>query len=189
MQIDYLVIGLGNAEEKYKGTRHNVGADFIERFLSEQGVELKEEKLASAKLAFLELEGKIVAFTVLNSYMNESGNALKKLMSYLSFEESEKLLIVYDEINIDFGDFKFSFGKSDGGHNGLKSVIAHLGTREFYRLRIGIGPQKGASRSDFVLKKFSLLERAKLTSLFDKLSLALLTFFQEGPEKAMNEFN
>ena len=189
MQVDYLVVGLGNPENKYIGTRHNVGADFLRHFISRQGIIFKKEKMAKSELAFLQLGESVVAFAVPDTYMNLSGEAVKALFKYFDIKDSKKLLLVYDEINLDFGSFKFSFGKSSGGHNGVQSVIDHIKSKDFYRLRIGIGPQRVSDRAAFVLKKFSLLERVKINSLFESLEGALIDFLKKSPDFAMNKYN
>jgi len=190
MHVDYLIIGLGNPGKEYAGTRHNVGADFLRTFANEQGIEFKYEKMAGGELAFLQEGEKILALFIPETYMNNSGVSAKKLLKFFEFKNMDNLLVLYDELNIELGNIKISKGKSAGGHNGLDSVISHIGTKDFYRLRIGIGRGKKISNmKSYVLKKFSLFDRPKLTKAFDKTKRAILIFVSQGAEKAMNSLN
>ncbi len=188
MGLDYLVVGLGNPGREYKWTRHNIGADFLRYFAEEMGIEFKKDSQINAELAFVEHKGKLLAFLLPDEYMNNSGLAVKKFLDNFDLP-SNRILLLYDELNIDFPNFKFSFGKSDGGHKGVLSVINQIKSRDFYRLRIGIGPQKGSDRAAFVLKKFNFLERVKITALFEQLEKASFAFLEKGPEFAMNKYN
>ncbi len=189
MKVDYLLVGLGNPAEKYKGTRHNLGADFLHYLADRQGLRFKNEKMAKSELAFMLVDELVIALAVPSVYMNKSGEAVSSLFKYFEIKEPERMLLVHDELNLQFSSFKFSFAKSAGGHNGVASVIEHIKSKNFYRLRVGIGPLKMQNQSDFVLKKFSLFERVKISSLFSELEKAVFDFYSKGPDAAMNKYN
>ncbi len=189
MKVDYLFVGLGNPGDEYRGTRHNIGADFLRYFADRQGLNFKNEKMTKSELAFLLIDELVIALAIPYVYMNKSGEAISLLFKYFEIKDSERMLIVHDELNLQFPSFKFSFAKSAGGHNGVASVIDHMKSKTFYRLRVGIGPLKSQKQANFVLKKFSFFERVKINSLFSELEKAVFDFYSKGPESAMNKYN
>ncbi|MFT5180110.1 MAG: PTH1 family peptidyl-tRNA hydrolase, partial [Candidatus Paceibacteria bacterium] len=139
------IVGLGNPEEKYEGTRHNVGRDIVEAFAKKFKLPLFEE---NKKINALVTEGKVGKVKVMlilpETYMNKSGNALKKIVT--SKKKAGEMIVVYDELDLGVGDIKVSFNKSSGGHRGVESVIKSVGTKEFARLRIGISKKLASGR-------------------------------------------
>lgn len=188
----YTVVGLGNPGEKYERTRHNAGRILLVEALRVRGwLDLStDSRLVNGEL--IGVESKVF---LPDTYMNESGRAVVKLVGR---EAADQLIVVYDDIDLPLGEMKISFGKGDGGHNGLASIISALGTKEFTRIRVGIAkynfwgklvrPQ-GDSLADFVLGRFSKGELEKLLELKGKIALALEAIVTDGASSAMSRFN
>ncbi len=190
--IKQIFVGLGNPGDEYKGTRHNIGRDFLENFVESQGASFKKEEKLYSKLAFLEFNSSVIVFAIPLVYMNESGKAVAKLLKEFEVEDCTKLCVVHDELNLPFASLKLSFNKSAGGHNGVESVINSISSKEFYRLRLGIGKKNGKTPSDmksYVLKKFSMLEKLELNEFYGKFEKAMFVYINEGPEVLMNKIN
>ena len=177
-KMKYLIAGLGNPGEKYKETRHNVGA----RVLGEFGRKNKNKKLTL--LAPI-------------TFMNRSGEAIGKLIK--SKLAAGKLVVIHDDLDLPFGRFKISFGRGAGGHRGVESIIRKLKTESFIRLRIGIAPTTPAGKIKkpqgedrivkFILGKFTSKEETGLKKLMPQLVEALEIITTAGPAPAMNQFN
>ncbi len=192
----FTIVGLGNPGEKYLLTRHNAGRIALVEALAK--ADFPANDLASGRLGKL-VYGKIGEGEVLaifpDTYMNESGRTVVK---FVSKDDSEQLIVVYDDIDLPIGEFKISFGKGDGGHNGVSSIISSLGTRDFVRVRIGIARKnffgkilrpKGEDLARYVLSDFSKGELDKLRGISDELCEALDTIVNKGVSMAMNKFN
>lgn len=187
-----LVVGLGNPGQKYAGTRHNVGRDFIDHVAREHDAEFSERRQAEIiRLpAFfgLELEKPLV-FAKLDTFMNTSGPAIQGLLEKEGAKIGDALVIV-DEFMIPFGALRLRPEGSAGGHNGLKSLIETFGTQAFPRLRVGVGPLPAdGDPADFVLGRFSSAEREKMGALYEAIAGALKTFLTTGVDKAMSAVN
>lgn len=187
-----LIVGLGNPGAKYSKTRHNIGRLFIESLASEKLSPFHFHKKLQASVASL-LSGReevIVAYPEI--FMNVSGAAIEALTEYYKIKASEDFLVVVDDFNIPFGKLRLRSRGSDGGHNGLKSIAASLGTSAYPRLRIGIGDPEGmpqVSFEDYVLSKFRPEEIKQLPRLFKKGIAACESWMTQGIEKAMNAVN
>lgn len=192
----YTVVGLGNPGSEYKETRHNAGQFVLNLILRDWSF---REMVGSAKLSGQISEGVIQEVPVRiffpDTYMNHSGRAVKKVVSG---EEVRHLVVVYDDIDLPFGEFKLSFGRGAGGHNGLTSVMKELDTADFLRVRVGIAQKsffgniirpKGEKLADYVLGVLSKKEQSKLTEIAPKIAEALECVFKDGHERAMNIFN
>lgn len=180
----WVVVGLGNPGSKYAGNRHNIGAVVIEEIASERGANLKSHK--SGCLAG-EVAGVVLARPT--SYMNESGRPVAALLRFYKTPPSH-LVVVHDELDIPFGDIRVKVGGGVAGHNGLKSVAQHLGTKEFVRIRFGISRPPGQrDAADHVLSDFAKRERDDLPALIDEAKAAVETIVEHGVERAMNETN
>lgn len=178
-----LVVGLGNPTPKYSHTRHNVGREFID-FLSTQ----EKEKFTHSRQAEI-LRLPVFVAAKLDCFMNESGIPVKKLMD-AGPAAPDQTLIVVDDFMIPFGTLRLRPGGSSGGHNGLKSIIEQIGSDQFPRLRVGVGPvPEGEDPADFVLKKFKKDELTKLPELFSAIQSALQILVTDGFQKAMNTVN
>lgn len=186
---DLLVVGLGNPGEKYAGTRHNVGADAVHLLAQRHGVTLKSGR-ERAMVGEAVVGGLRMALAVPLTYMNESGLAVRPLARRYGIDDAERLVIVQDELDLPLGRLKVKIGGGLAGHNGLKSVKAHLGTTDFVRVRIGVGkPTNAASGADHVLKKVSKATRAELDLTIEEAADAVETILGAGPVEAMSRHN
>lgn len=164
----WLVIGLGNPGPRYAGTRHNVGAMVVDELAARAGAALRTHK-ARASAAQVRVgtgpggvPGPPAVLAVPTSYMNESGGPVKALLSFFSVP-AERLVVVHDELDLDPGVVRLKRGGGEGGHNGLRSVSSALGTRDYLRVRVGIGRPPGRmDPADYVLRDFSPAERKEL---------------------------
>lgn len=160
-----LVIGLGNPGKKYEFTRHNLGWLVVQEVASMHGLNFREESAFNAKVATGQVFGRKIHLLLPTTYMNESGRALRRYLDFYKLEP-ESLLVVSDDIAIPFGEMRFRLAGSSGGHNGLKSIEAHLGNTSYARLRMGVGANfKDKTLADHVLEVFSE-EELKLLAAF-----------------------
>lgn len=180
----WLVVGLGNPGAKYADNRHNIGAIVIGELALDRGVNLK-----SHKSGCLVGEAGPMVLARPTSYMNESGRSVSGLLRFYKVDPA-KLLVVHDELDIPFGDIRIKFGGGVAGHNGLKSVAQHLGTKEFVRVRFGISRPPGQrDPAAHVLSDFSKKERDELPTLIDRAKEAVESIVADGLERAMNRVN
>ncbi|MDP2651420.1 MAG: aminoacyl-tRNA hydrolase [bacterium] len=172
----YIIVGLGNPGEEYAGTRHNTGrmvADFA------------AEKISGIKVL------------VPDTFMNKTGSAIVKVVK--SKKAAQKLIVVYDDLDLPLGTLKISYNRSSGGHRGVESIIKALKTREFIRIRVGIAPTTPSGKlkkpsgeeavNKFILNEFKKPEMEVLKKTFKKATEAIQTIVGEGLEVAMNRFN
>lgn len=187
-----LIVGLGNPGDKYAGTRHNIGFEVVDRLSKRWAVPLKEERRFQGEYGagFGPTRQKVYLLKPL-TYMNRSGQSMRAVLDWLKLEPSQ-VLVVYDDMDLPVGRLRLRLAGSAGGHNGMKSAIAHLGTQEFPRLRIGIG---ASDRGDdgavvsHVLGNFSKVERTTMDAVVDTSLRALEKALQDGVEKAMSLYN
>ncbi len=193
----HYIVGLGNPGKEYENTRHNIGFMLLRNFVETAGLpQLRQSSTFSGLISEGVYEGKEITVLLPSTFMNASGSAVKKLVPK---DAVEKLMLVYDEIDIPLGEMKASFGRGDGGHNGVKSVIESLHSRDFARLRIGIGKKslwtgklvrpKGEKLSSYVLGTFSKRELQELAPVQDMIASLIGVFVQQGPQEVMNTFN
>ena len=185
---DLLVVGLGNPGSEYAKTRHNVGVDVIELLAQRHGARLKKGK----ELAFVDevrIDGKRVALAVPLTYMNESGQAVAPLVRRYGVAP-EQLVVVHDELDLPNGTVRVKVGGGLAGHNGLRSIKAHLHTAEFLRIRIGVGkPASKEQGADHVLKRVGGSDRQLLDIAVELAADAVESILGRGVEATMNEFN
>jgi peptidyl-tRNA hydrolase, PTH1 family len=187
LDAEYIVFGIGNTGSGYENTRHNVGFMVVDRCLA-RCRSLKKNKVDNAEVAAGEFSGAKVAFVKPTTFVNRCGPAFKSSATALRVPLGSCMAVV-DDYNLPLGSIRFRAGGSDGGHNGLKSIIESVG-REFPRLRIGIGPLPKETRPvDFVLGVFSPEEVQALVPVIDKAVEGIAVFLKEGLEKAMMSFN
>lgn len=183
----WIIVGLGNPGERYAATRHNAGAMVIEALAERLGAKLKSHRsgclVAEGSLA----QEKVVAARP-TSYMNESGRPVRQLVHFYK-TPADKIIVVHDELDIPFGEIRIKEGGGTAGHNGLKSLAANLGSKDFPRIRFGIGRPRGGDAVDYVLQRFSGSERKELPELLDRSVDAVEAIVTSGTERAMNEFN
>jgi len=189
----WLVVGLGNPGPEYAATRHNVGAMVVDQLAESVGARLARHKQAHAQAAETKLgvPGSVVPVVLVEpmTYMNESGGPVKAAMSYYGVE-ADRLVVVHDELDIDFATLRVKFGGGDNGHNGLKSIRKAIGTGDFYRVRVGIGRPPGRQDpAEFVLKPFGSTERKELPDLLARGADAVEALVLDGLESTQNRFN
>ncbi len=183
----WIVAGLGNPGSRYETTRHNTGAMAIARLLEETGASLKRHK-SGCLVAEVDLEGERVVLLRSPSYMNESGRPIATAVRWYKVPV-ERVIVVHDELDIPFGEVRVKVGGGTAGHNGLRSMAAHLGP-DFIRVRVGIGrPRGGRDAVGYVLESFSASERKHLQELLGKAHDAVELILAHGPQRAMNDTN
>lgn len=188
---DLLVVGLGNPGERYARTRHNVGADTAELLAARHGERFRNDNRCSARVAELRLEGRRVAVATPTTWMNESGRSVAQLVKRYPIEEWADLVVVHDELDLPPGRVKVKVGGGLAGHNGLRSLEQHLHTREFTRVRIGVGkPPGGAAKgADWVLSKVPAAARAELDVACEVAADAVESILLEGIDATMQRVN
>ena len=152
-----LIVGLGNIGRQYENTRHNTGFMIVDRFADANGLSFNKEKF-DAQLADGMVEGQKVILAKPTTYMNESGRAVRQIVDYYDLDPDD-VIIVYDDMDLDCGRLRLRQKGSAGGHNGIKSLIAHLDTQQFDRLRVGIDHPKQTKVVDWVLGRFTPEQR------------------------------
>ncbi len=187
-----LIVGLGNPGDKYAGTRHNIGFEVVDRLSKSWAVPLKEERRFQGEYGAGggPARQKVYLLKPL-TYMNRSGQSMRAVLDWLKLEPSQ-VLVVYDDMDLPVGRLRLRLAGSAGGHNGMKSAIAHLGTQAFPRLRIGIGASDRAGDGavvSHVLGNFSKAERSTMDAVVDTSLRALDKALQDGVEKAMSLYN
>lgn len=183
-----LIVGLGNPTPQYAGTRHNVGFEVIDTIAGQYNIEV-----GTAKYKGLygkgKMEGQSIILLKPMTFMNLSGESVVAAASYYKIMP-EDIIVIYDDINLAVGRLRIREKGSAGGHNGIKNIIAHLGTDAFPRVRIGVGmkPPK-MDLADYVLSKFSKEEQDKMVLGYEKACKAVGFMVVDEAEKAMNEYN
>ena len=185
---DLLVVGLGNPGEEYDKTRHNVGAEVVEILARRHGGKLRKQKERSLTDE-VNVGGKRMALAVPLTYMNLSGEAVAPLVRRYGVEPAQ-LVVVQDEMDFELGRLQVKNGGGLAGHNGLKSIVAHLHTQDFVRIRIGIGKPPGSRQgADHVLRRFSKAERKEIDVTLEQAADAVELILAEGVDVAMNRVN
>jgi PTH1 family peptidyl-tRNA hydrolase len=183
-----LIIGLGNPGREYEKTRHNIGFDVIDAFASVHRIAVTRSS-GRALIGDGMIGETRVTLMKPQTFMNLSGEALAAFLRNKPLPPSE-IIVVTDDIHLPVGKLRLRPGGSDGGHNGLKSIAAHLHTKEYPRLRVGVGsPPTGAEQIDFVLGRFSRADQKTMDDMVQTCGAALDVWLSEGLEKAMNKFN
>ena len=184
-----VVVGLGNPDKKYDKTRHNVGFDVIDELASGLGVDVKTKR-HKALCGIGNMAGEKVILVKPQTYMNNSGESVRAVMDFYKLDPSTELIVISDDINLDVGRIRIRKKGSAGGHNGLKSIISHLGTDEFPRVRVGVGINGGGSDLiNHVLGKFSKSERTVVDEAVEKSAEAIECIARKGTDAAMNMYN
>ena len=184
-----LILGLGNPGPEYDATRHNVGWWVLDRFASDHGFAAFERRGRRLETES-RVGGRDIRLVKPRTYVNRSGLALTTLWRTEGFEVARDLLVVTDDTNLDVGRVRFRPSGGTGGHNGLRSVTAVLGSGSYARLRIGVGvPPAGADLSDWVLSPLPEDDEDVVVGLLPELSRAVAVWADEGVEVAMNRFN
>jgi PTH1 family peptidyl-tRNA hydrolase len=186
-QINRIVIGLGNPGEQYRQTRHNVGWMVLDRVADRAGWAGKGREKDASSIVGGRFRGLDLLLVKPQTYMNDSGLAVRKVLAREHAPLGE-MLVVVDDFALPFGKLRFREGGGPGGHNGLRSIIGELGSEAFSRLRVGIGAPEGRF-IDHVLTKFEPDERQRLDELLDAAADAVEAWAREGTNKAATRFN
>jgi PTH1 family peptidyl-tRNA hydrolase len=185
-----LIVGLGNPGGEYTRTRHNIGRRLIEFIGGEEKVKFASKKSQKAAVGSVSWHGEPLHLAYPLTYMNLSGEAIAALVKYWKIEIQKDLLIVVDDVALPFGKFRLRGDGSSGGHNGLASIEEHLKSREYARLRIGIGPVKLADPlRNYVLSPFNAAEEKKMEELLEEGAEACRFWSADPLAKAMNRVN
>jgi PTH1 family peptidyl-tRNA hydrolase len=181
-----LVVGLGNPGETYARTRHNLGFMVADLLAARLGSKFKAHKRSGAEIITGRLAGRSVVLAKPRCYMNESGRQVGPLAKFYSVPPAD-IIVVHDELDLEFGRIRLKLGGGEGGHNGVRSVAAGLGTKDFQRVRIGIGRPPG--RKDpaaFVLENFTATERPEVSTICEQAADATELLIELGLEPAQN---
>lgn len=185
----FLIAGLGNPGRQYEKTRHNMGFDTIDELID-------RHRIPQGGIAHKAMYGKgmiagekVLAVKPL-TYMNLSGEAIREYVNYYKMDPETELIVIYDDIDLDPGQIRIRKKGSAGGHNGIKSIIAQIGTQNFYRIKVGVGAKpKGWDLADYVLGRFSSEERELVDKAICDAADAVEMILKDGIEAAMNHYN
>lgn len=180
-------MGIGNPGWAYKGTRHNVGFMALDELAKLLGCKIRSRRFHSL-VAEVEADGARVVLAKPQTFVNLSGRAAQALASHYGVQPS-KILVICDDVNLPLGRIRVRASGSDGGHNGLKSIIGCLGTQAFPRIRIGIGQPPDGNMVDYVLSRFHRSELPTVREQVCRAAEAAMVVIREGVEAAMNRFN
>lgn len=187
-QDRHLVVGLGNPGPRYAGTRHNAGFFVVDLLAERLGARFKAHR-GRADVVEGRLAGLPVVLVKPKSYMNESGGPIVSMARFFKVPV-ERIAIVHDDLDLPYGTLRLKRGGGDGGHNGLRSASSALGSKEYARVRFGIGRPPGQmDPADYVLREFTTAERKDLPYLVDRAADAVEALLADGLETAQNEYN
>ena len=185
----FLIAGLGNPGRQYEKTRHNMGFDTIDELID-------RHRIPQGGIAHKAMYGKgmiagekVLAVKPL-TYMNLSGESLRECVNYYKLDPETQMIVIYDDIDLEPGQIRIRKKGSAGGHNGIKSIIAQLGTQNFYRIKVGVGAKpRGWDLADYVLGRFSSDERIVVDKAIKEAADAVEMILKDGIEAAMNHYN
>ena len=185
----FLIAGLGNPGRQYEKTRHNMGFDTIDELI-------ERHRIPQGGIAHKAMYGKgmiagekVLAVKPL-TYMNLSGEAIREYVNYYKMDPETELIVIYDDIDLEPGQIRIRKKGSAGGHNGINSIIAQIGTQNFYRVKVGVGAKpKGWDLADYVLGRFSSEERELVDKAICDAADAVEMILKDGIEAAMNHYN
>ena len=184
----YLIAGLGNPSRTYEGTRHNIGFTMIDAIGNKFGIDVTTKK-HKALVGRGMIDGMRVILAKPQTYMNLSGESIREITDFYKIEP-ENIIIIYDDISLDVGQLRIRKKGSAGGHNGVKNIIAHLGTQEFPRIKVGIGNKpEGWDLADYVLSKYTKAEQEALEEASEGVIGAVKLMLADDIEAALNKYN
>ena len=185
----YIIVGLGNPTKEYKNTRHNIGFELVDELIDKYDIIYSGTKHRAMYGSGL-IDGTKAVVAKPLTYMNLSGEAVRSLVDYYKIDPEEELIIIYDDISLAPGKIRIREKGSAGGHNGIKSIIQHLGTNKFKRIRIGVGEKpQGWDLADYVLGHFSKEEQKLMAEAIKNSDKAIGMILKGEIAAAMNEFN
>ncbi|OZD56082.1 aminoacyl-tRNA hydrolase [Rhodococcus sp. 06-1460-1B] len=181
-----LIVGLGNPGPQYDKTRHNVGFMVADALAGRVGTSFSSHKKSNSDIVQARLDGRSVVVAKPRTFMNLSGQPVAALARFFSVDPAN-IVVVHDELDIDFGALRLKLGGGEGGHNGLRSISQHLGTKDYLRVRVGVGRPPGRmDPASFVLKPFSTPERKDLGVVIEEAADAAELLLKVGLEAAQN---
>lgn len=185
----YLIVGLGNPGKEYEGTRHNIGFDTVQKFADNNFINLNKIKFNSV-YGDGSINGEKVIIAKPQTYMNNSGVAVREIADFYKIDP-KNIIVVFDDIDIDFGTIRIKQKGSAGSHNGMKSIIKHLGTKDFPRVKVGVGKKRHPEQdlADFVLSKFQKDENPYIMEAMENANFAIEEIIKTDILTAMNKFN
>jgi PTH1 family peptidyl-tRNA hydrolase len=185
----HIIVGLGNPDRKYEGTRHNAGFDVIDALADTYHIEVGTNK-HGAKIGVGMIAGHKVILAKPQTYMNLSGESVIRLVDYYQVDPEEELLVIYDDISLDVGQIRLRAKGSAGGHNGIKNIIAHLGSQVFPRVKVGVGEKPPRmDLADYVLGHFHSEEKEAMREGYTRAVQAVEKTLTDSFSAAMNEYN
>jgi PTH1 family peptidyl-tRNA hydrolase len=194
----WIIVGLGNPGEGYEMTRHNTGRMVVEAFAKKHAFsDWKKDATLNAQIAKGKIETAAVTLMLPDTFMNKSGGAVKKMVK--NVKQAERVIAVYDDLDLPLGTIRLSFGRGSGGHRGIESIITSLRTKNFMRIRVGVSPQTPGGKLKkpkgdeqvlhFILDPFSKKEMERFKKVEQQAGEALAMTVTEGRVRAMGEFN
>ena len=185
----FIIAGLGNPTKQYEGTRHNVGFEVIDRISEKYNIDVDAKK-HRALLGKGIIQAQKVILAKPQTYMNLSGESVRSLLDYYKVDEEHELIVIYDDISLDVGQLRIRAKGSAGGHNGMKNIIAHLGSQVFPRIKVGVGEKPAKyDLADYVLGHFSKGEAKLMDEGYDHAVHAVELIVSGQINEAMNEYN
>lgn len=185
----YLIAGLGNPGKQYERTRHNMGFDTVDELVDRHripGSGIQHKAMYGKGM----IAGEKVILAKPLTYMNLSGDSVREFINYYKIDPETELIVIYDDIDLEPGQIRIRKKGSAGGHNGMKSIIAQLGTQNFYRIKVGVGAKPaGWDLADYVLGRFSTKEREEVDKAIEEAADAVEVILGEGIDAAMNKYN
>lgn len=185
----YVIVGLGNPTKEYENTRHNVGFMCLDTLADAHDIKIIEHK-HKALIGKGYIEGQKVILVKPLTYMNNSGESVREIIDYYKVDPESELLIVYDDIDLDVGRLRIRSKGSAGGHNGIKSIISHVGTSNFCRIRVGVGAKpEGGDLVNHVLGHFAGDDKTEIEKARKNVADAVKEYLTDGIDSAMNKYN
>ena len=185
----FIIVGLGNPTAQYVGTRHNVGFEVIDVLADQYNIEASGKKF-NAIIGKGMIQGHKVLLGKPQTYMNLSGQSVQGMVDYFKVDETCQLIVIYDDVSLDVGQIRIRERGSSGGQKGMNSIINHLGTQEFIRIKVGIGEKPSKiPMSNYVLSHFTKEEREIMESSYANCVKAIVDILEGNIDKAMNRWN
>lgn len=185
----FVIVGLGNPDRKYEHTRHNIGFDVVDAMASKYNIDIKDKK-HKALVGSGVIEGMKVLLVKPQTYMNLSGESVQEVMNFYKLDPEEDMIVIYDDISLEPGNIRIRKKGSAGGHNGIKNIIAHTGTQNFKRIKVGVGEKPaGWDLADYVLGRFDSDDREKVEEAISHAIGAAVLMMQGDVDQAMNQYN
>ena len=187
--IMYIIVGLGNPTKEYENTRHNIGFAVIDKLAAAFSIDVLEKK-HKALIGKGMINGTKVILAKPQTYMNLSGESIRALVDYYKVDEAQELIVIYDDISLDVGQLRIRKKGSAGGHNGIKSILSHLGHDVFSRIKVGVGDKpRGCDLADYVLGRFSKEEAEIMEETKETAVKAIQEIIAGRIDGAMNTYN